>query len=247
MLALTETPAHHFLRRFLDDVPRPNAILVASAHWETDAPRLGAAPKPQTVHDFFGFPEPLYRLTYPAPGAPDLAQRAAQLLQAAGFKSAGTDATYGLDHGAWMPLLLGHPAADIPVLQLSLQTALGPRHHYALGQALRALREEGVLILGSGSLTHNLRRLVFGDPQAAPRDFAVQFADWVEAALQARRDEAMLNYRAEAPEAVANHPSDEHFLPLFVALGAATPGRAAVTLHRSMEYGSLAMDAYRFD
>jgi 4,5-DOPA dioxygenase extradiol len=137
-------------------LPRPAAILVASAHWETDAPVLTGSARPETIHDFYNFPEPLYRLRYPAPGAPPLAERARSLLEQAGF-AAAVDGHRGLDHGAWTPLLYMYPEADVPVVQVSLQSALGTRHHLALGRSIRNLRQEGVLVVGSGHLTHNLR------------------------------------------------------------------------------------------
>lgn len=245
--ALVDSPARRFLQGLSAAVPQPRAILAISAHWETEQPRLGAAEKPETIHDFYGFPAPLYQLRYPAPGDPALAGEIAELLRKAGFQAA-TDAAQGLDHGAWTPLLLGFPAAEIPVLQLSVQPAKDPAHHYALGQALRPLRSQGVLILASGSLTHNLRELDFRGGQNAPlQPWAIAFADWVKAALEQRRDEDMVAYRRLAPEAKRNHPTDEHFLPLFVALGAATPGAPAEALHRSMELGALSMDSYRFN
>jgi 4,5-DOPA dioxygenase extradiol len=137
-------------------LPKPRSILIASAHWETSLPMLTGAAKPQTIHDFYNFPEPLYRLRYPAPGAPELAQRALALLKDAGI-GGSIDATRGLDHGAWTPLLYAYPEADVPVVQISVQPALGPRYHLQLGKALRPLTDEGVLIIGSGHMTHNLR------------------------------------------------------------------------------------------
>lgn len=244
--ALVDSPAHRFLLGLNQAVPqKPRAILAVSAHWETAEPRLGAAQKPQTIHDFYGFPAPLYQLQYPAPGDPALAAEIAALLKAAGFQAA-TDAGQGLDHGAWTPLLLGFPAADIPVLQLSVQPQRDPAHHYALGQALRPLRQQGVLVLASGSLTHNLRELDRRGAAAPVQPWASGFADWVYQALTQRRDQDMLDYRRLAPEAQRNHPTDEHFLPLFVALGAASPDQPAERLHSSMEFGALSMDSYRF-
>ena len=137
-------------------LPRPRAIVIASAHWETNLPMLTGSEKPETIHDFYNFPEPLYRLRYPVPGAPDVAQRAQALLKDAGF-TAGIDGCRGLDHGAWSPLLYMYPQHDIPVVQISVQPALGPRHHVELGSSLKKLSDEGVLIIGSGHMTHNLR------------------------------------------------------------------------------------------
>ena len=241
-LALGRSPAARFLRGLPALLPaRPAAILVASAHWETAGPRLTAASRNGTIHDFYGFPQPLYDLRYEAPGAPEIARRAAALLAAEGFEPA-LDGTRGLDHGAWVPLILAWPEADIPVLQLSLQTALGPRHHWALGRALAPLSDEGVLIVGSGSWTHDLSSFR-GQAEDAPEpDWVKRFADWAEAALLEDRLDDLLAYRERAPEAVANHPTEEHFLPIFVAQGAG--GGPARRLHRSATYGILDMAAY---
>jgi hypothetical protein len=175
-----------------------------------------------------------------------LAGRAAALLEAAGFP-ADVDETRGLDHGAWVPLLLMYPEADVPVTQLSLQAHLGPAHHFRIGEALRPLRETGVLVLGSGSLTHNLGefRQHRGDPTPPP--WVVEFADWMADKIARGSIEDLLDYRRRAPHAERNHPTDEHLLPLFFALGAARPGARGSRVHTSNAYGVLAMDAYAFD
>lgn len=226
------------------ELPRPRAVLVASAHWETNLPLLTGATKPDTIHDFFGFPEPLYRIRYAAPGAPELAARALALLKDAGF-TAAIEGCRGLDHGAWSPLLHMYPQADVPVVQLALQSALGPRHHYRVGQALEALRGEEVLVIGSGHLTHNLREWR-GAARTAPAPYVREFQDWVHARLTAGEVEALLEYRSQAPHAARAHPTEEHFLPLYVALGAAGAHPAARRLYDAIESGVLAMDAYRF-
>jgi len=228
-----------------DEVGRPRAILVVSAHWETQVPTVSAAPAPETIHDFHGFPEALYRLRYPAPGAPDVARRVVDRLQAAGIE-AGVDETRGLDHGAWTPLLLSHPGADIPVLQLSVQPHLGPTHHRAVGRALAPLRDAGVMIIGSGAATHNLPEFRGRRPDAPAPDWVTAFADWLQATIEAGDDAALDAYR-DAPEGARNHPTPEHFLPLFAALGAGTAGAPGRALHRSYRYGIIAMDCYRFD
>ncbi len=240
-----ERPAHQFLRAAAQHWPRPEAILVISAHWETAEPRIGATAQPATIHDFHGFPPALYQMRYPAPGAPDVAAKVKALLEARGF-TAALDADRGLDHGAWSPLSLIYPAADLPVLQLSLQPRRDPAYHRELGRALRPLRNEGVLILATGSLTHNLRELSWDD-SGSVTDWAKAFAEWMAEKLQARDDAALLDYRRQAPHAARNHPTDEHLLPLYVALGAATQGKAAQRLHASFALGSLAMDSYLFN
>ncbi len=244
-LAVEDGAAHRFLKGLGEGLGRPKAILVASAHWENDAPQLQSVAEPETIYDFFGFPKPLYEITYPAPGAPGLAERAADLLSAAGL-AATLDPNRGLDHGAWVPLHLMYPEADVPVTQLSLQTALGPAHHLRLGEALQPLRDEGVLIIGSGGLTHNLGEFRNHGPGAAAPDWVADFADWMAQALAEDRRDDLLNYRSLAPHGVRNHPSEEHFLPLFVALGAGGAGARAERLHASTTYGVLAMDAYAF-
>ena len=239
-----DRPAHQFLRQASQHWPQPKAILAVSAHWETETPEVGATSRPETIHDFYGFPPALYRQLYPAPGAPELAARIKALLDAAGIP-AKLDPERGLDHGAWSPLKLIYPGADIPVLQLSIQSHRDPAYHYALGRALAPLRDEGVLIFATGSLTHNLRLLDRADRgEIAP--WAQAFADWMAEKLTARDDAALLEYRRQAPHAAVNHPSDEHLLPLYVALGAATPDAPAERLHASFTLGALAMDSYRF-
>lgn len=239
-LVAEQGAARDFLGALGAGLPRPRAIVVVSAHWETAEPTVGGAPAFETIHDFFGFPEALYRLRYPAAGDPPLARRIAALLTAAGYASR-VDAARGLDHGAWAPLMLMYPQADLPVVPLSIQPQETAAYHYRLGQALAPLREEGVLILASGSATHNLRA-IGGD---APPAWAVQFSDWLAARLAQGDVDALLDYRRLAPAAVRSHPTEEHLLPLFVAFGAAG-GAAGLRLHHSYTWGSIAMDAYRF-
>ena len=238
-------PARDFLAALGRSLPRPKAILAVSAHWETEAPRAATTARPETIHDFHGFPETLYSLRYPAPGAPELARRAVELLSAAGF-SAATEATRGLDHGAWVPLLLAYPDADVPVAQLSIQPALGPSHHIAMGRALAPLRDEDVLVLASGGATHNLSELEWGRHDNPPV-WARVFDDWLAATL-AQGDAARLaDYRARAPHAARAHPRDEHFLPILVAFGSAGDGGRGTRLHASFVHGGLSMAAFRFE
>ena len=224
-------------------LPRPRAILIASAHWETNLPMLTGSDKPETVHDFYNFPEPLYRLRYPAPGAPEVAKRSQALLKAAGF-TAGIDGCRGLDHGAWSPLLYMYPDADVPVVQISLQPALGPRHHVELGRSLKKLTDEGVLIIGSGHMTHNLRDWARG--AGAPAPYAREFQAWVFEKLKERDVDSLIDYRSRSPHGVRAHPTDEHFLPLFFALGAASEKAKPERVYDAIDSGVLAMDAYVF-
>lgn len=219
-LPLTDTPARSFLGEFGGVLTRPTAILVISAHWETQIPTISAVDRNKTIHDFGGFPRALYELQYPAPGSPEIAVRVSDLLRASGIDSR-IDRGRGLDHGAWVPLLLMYPQADIPVLQLSVQPHLGPAHHLRVGRALAPLRRQGVLIIGSGSLTHDLSEFRGHGPNDPAPDWVNAFADWFHSALTTDRTEDLLDYRRQAPFAVKNHPSEEHLLPLYAALGAA--------------------------
>ncbi len=245
-LALDGSPAHRFLREYGERLGRPEAVLAVTAHWETPAPVLGAAHRPETVHDFFGFPEALYRLRYEAPGAPTLAENAARRLAEAGFEAA-LDARRGLDHGTWVPLLLLYPEADVPVAQISVQPFAGPAHHLALGRALAPLREEGVLILGSGAATHNLAAFGGKRADAPPAPWAAEFAEWLAETIAEGQIEALLDYRTRAPHAARNHPTEEHILPLYVALGAAGGNGCGRRIHASFAHGVLAMDVYAFE
>lgn len=248
-LALESSPTADFLRALGGMLPRPAAIVLLSAHWEAPVPTVSLHRQPPTIHDFQGFPEPLYRLRYPASGATAVAHQVVDLLTAAGFTPA-TDTGRGLDHGAWVPLRLMYPEADIPVVQLSLASAGaddgGTRRHLRIGEALRPLRDEGVLLLGSGSVTHNLRALDFDDPVAPVLPWVAEFNDWLALQLDAGDREALVDYRQQAPYAVRNHPTEEHLLPLLVAAGAAFDGEPVKRLHAAYRYGALGMDAWRF-
>jgi 4,5-DOPA dioxygenase extradiol len=243
MHALQPGPAGEAWKALGQRMPRPKSILIASAHWETNLPMLTGSEKPETIHDFYNFPEPLYRLRYPSPGAPEVARRAQALLKEAGV-TAGIDGCRGLDHGAWSPLLYMYPQADIPVVQISVQPALGPRHHVELGRSLRKLGDEGVLIIGSGHMTHNLRDWARGQGAAAP--YAREFQAWVFDKLNKKDVDTLVDYRSASPHGVRAHPTDEHFLPLFFALGAAAEKAKPERVYDAIDAGVLAMDAYVF-
>ena len=244
MLPLEPGTAAPMLQALGAELARPQAILAFSPHWMARSPTLGASPQPETLHDFGGFDPALNTLRYPAPGHPALAQRAAELLHAAGW-SAKLDAGRGLDHGVWVPLRLMFPAADIPVVPLAMPWPLDVAGAFQLGQALRVLADEGVLLFGSGSLTHNLHEFRPGaSTDAPPEPYVLEFVDWMREAIVRGDTKALLHYRTLAPHAARAHPTDEHLLPLFWALGAA--GEASTPRHRAggVHYGNLSMDAW---
>lgn len=243
-LAVEQNDTTEFLRRLGGELGRPRGVLCLSAHWNTEAPAVSAAERPETIHDFGGFPAELYRIRYEAPGAPALAARAAGLLGAAGL-GCEVSRDRGLDHGAWVPLRLLYPEADVPVAQLSIQPRQDPAHHFRLGRALAPLRGEGVLVLATGSATHNLARAGAGGP---PPEWAREFEGWLTRAVSEGDIEGLLDYRRRAPHASLAHPTDEHLLPLFAALGAGSAGEAFAgrVLHRGWTWGSLSMAAYSF-
>ena len=234
-------PTHAFLKTLGSTLSAPKAILAVSAHWDTRHPALTAAAHPDTVHDFYGFPEELYRMRYGAPGSMELVQRTAGLLEGAGLE-VHADEERGLDHGAWVPLMLMYPEARIPVVQLSLQTPAGAAHHLAVGQALAPLRDEGVLILASGGATHNLREF-FRPAPGQDESYVPRFSEWLKHTLEAGDKDSLVDYRRLAPDAVRAHPSEEHFFPVLVAAGA---GGKAERIHTAMTGASLSMDAYKF-
>ena len=246
MHALEAGGAGRAWRELADRLPRPRAVLIASAHWETSLPMLTGREVLDTIHDFTGFPAALYRERYDARGAPDVARRASELLQAAGF-TAAINGCRGIDHGAWVPLKYMYPQRDVPVVQLSVQPELGPAHHLALGDALSPLVAEDVLVIGSGHVTHNLRDWSRDGADTAPLEYVRQFSDWLERVLTTDDRDQLAAYRDHAPGATRAHPTEEHFLPLFVALGAAGPHARAQRVYAAIEARALAMDAYVFE
>ena len=247
MTALGGDELNRAWERLVPRLAKPSAILMVSAHWNTRLPVLSGSRQPETIHDFGGFPAELYALRYPAPGAPELAQHIKRQLSEAGI-AAGIDASRGLDHGAWVPLRTLFPAADVPVLQLSVQPERCARHHYALGAALAPLAAENVLIVGSGHLTHNLMDYLRpGSERPAAESRA--FRDWVHARLtddSPEGFEALFDWQQAGPGARFAHPTPEHFLPLFVALGAAGERRRTEWLGGGWVEDALAADNYLF-
>ena len=227
-------------------LPAPRAIVIVSAHWDTAVPTVGFADRLETIHDFWGFPDELYSIRYPATGCREAAEVVVATIRAAGLP-VEKDAERGLDHGAWVPLRLMFPEADVPVIPLSIQSRGGPQQAYALGQALAPLAARGFLVIASGNVTHNLR-----DYQTAARSggqtpaYVREFSDWMAARLAAHDIPALLDYRRQAPGAVQAHPSDEHLLPLYVALGAGGDNAQARRFHAGIDDYVIAMDAYSF-
>jgi 4,5-DOPA dioxygenase extradiol len=227
-------------------LPRPRAIVVVSAHWETSRPTVGFAERPETIHDFWGFPDALYALRYPATGCREASKEAMEALAHAGF-DVQADASRGLDHGAWVPLRMMFPDADVPVFPVSIQSQFGPEHHYRVGQALAPLTGKGFLVIASGNLTHNLADYQAASLQGGQTPAYVRaFSDWMWDKLQAGDVAALLDYRRQAPSAARAHPRDEHLLPLFVALGAGGEHTQVRRLHAGIDDYVIAMDAFSF-
>ena len=245
MLAVEDSAAGRFLDRLGPGLPRPRAIVVASAHFLTDRPMLGGHTQPHTVHDFGGFPEPLYQIHYPAPGSPELAESLAARLAHAGLPGK-VRAGHGLDHGVWVPLRRMYPQADIPVVPLSVNPLADASQHFALGRALAGLRDEGVLVIGSGGFIHNLGDLDWRHKNAPLAPWAAEFSAWMHEKLAHHDWPALLAWHEQAPHAHHAHPTTEHLMPLFVALGAAGEAPRVEVLHRSHELGTLALDAFAF-
>lgn len=226
--------------------PGLRGVLIMSPHWMAPSPAVMSTAQPQTWHDFGGFPPELYQLAYPAAGAPGLANEVVDLLRGQGIE-ARPDPERPFDHGAWVPLMHLFPQADVPVVQLALPAGWGPQQVFAMGQALQPLREQGVLLVGTGSMTHNLSEFFGGQRQPAP--YVLEFSRWVEDAITRGDLAALLDYQRQAPHAARAHPSDDHFLPLFFALGAggfgqdAPPARPGYVT-REVRYGILAMDSF---
>lgn len=244
--ALRPGAAGAALARLAKSLALPRAIVIVSAHWDTAVPTVGTADRLETIHDFWGFPEELYSLRYPATGCREAANVVLAAIKAAGL-AVHTDAERGLDHGAWVPLRLMFPDADVPVIPLSIQSSGGPQQAYALGRALAPLTAKGFLVIASGNVTHNLR-----DFQLAARStgqspaYVRQFTDWLAGRLQARDIPALLDYRRQGPGAVQAHPSEEHLLPLYVALGAGGDTARVERVHAGIDDYVIAMDAYSF-
>lgn len=245
-----DSPARTYLMGLSHLFPRPKAIVVVSAHFETDGVTVVADPAPEMIYDFGGFAPKLYEMVYPAPGSPELAERVIGMLEEAGFAPQQL-AKRGYDHGAWTPLKLAFPEADIPVVQVSIDPNRDAAWHYALGRALAPLREEGILLIGSGHITHNLRALfpvmrngTTADPELVEKVNA--FTTWFAERFAEDDREAILDWKNRAPFPAENHPTDEHLMPIFFAYGAGGDSPRVERVHSSMQYGFFAWDSYLF-
>lgn len=220
---------------------RPSAVVIVSAHWEARRPvRVGAAARHGTLHDFAGFPEPLYELEYPAPGDPDLAAEIVERLESAGVP-ASPDPVRPLDHGVWVPLRFLFPDARVPIVPVALPRPRDPQEVARIGAALGTLRDRGILLVGSGGAVHNLSRISFGDRDAAPERWAREFDAWLAGSLDGRDLDALLAWRRLAPHPEVAHPTTEHLDPVFFVAGAGAASDRAETVHEGFEYGNLSM------
>lgn len=223
---------------------RPKAILVVSPHWMTRGVEVGTAVRPETIHDFGGFDPALYDIIYPANGQPEIAVRALELLSQAGWQ-ASANPHRGLDHGTWVPLLHLFPQADVPVFQVSMPSDLDADSAFQLGRTLSPLADEGVLIVGSGSLTHNIHE--FRNRHEDSEAYTSEFSEWIQRAVLDGDIQRLLHALELAPHARRAHPTTEHFLPLLVALGAANAPYEARVIEGGIQHGVLAMDSFAFD
>jgi 4,5-DOPA dioxygenase extradiol len=221
-------------------LPRPRAILAVSAHWYTRGTFVTANPVPPTIHDFGGFQQALYEVSYPAPGSPALAAELVGLLAPFGAREASD---WGLDHGTWSVLVHTYPRADIPIVQLSIDATRPPDFHYALGQALARLRREAILVFGSGGVVHNLRRLARSGPAVTP-PWAQEFDDWVRACVASGAHAPLVAYESRGESAALSVPTPEHYLPLLYVLGTQQPGEAVTVPVSGFDLGSLSMTSF---
>ncbi len=246
LMGLKQTPTSDFFHLLGETLPTPKAIVVFSAHFNVHPHVvITSGKRMKTIHDFYGFPQPLYEINYPAQGAPDIAKQAADLLNENGIKAV-LDEKQGLDHGAWMPLMYMYPNLDIPVIQISIDYRADIVHHYEMGLLLRPLREQGVLFVGSGGISHNLREVFADNPDPKRVEKVYEFTDWVAEKITQGDSSALLDYRAQGPHAAFNHPTPDHYYPLPCILGTLYDGEKGQVLHRAMELDIISLDAYGF-
>jgi len=242
-VALEDDAYTHALAAF-GGTTRPRAVVVVSAHWEDRGPvRVNDALRSELIYDFSGFPRSLYAIEYRAPGAPDVAEKTLGLLTAAGI-DAVAESSRGWDHGVWVPLRILYPGAAVPIVQISLPVPRTPESVFRLGEALGPLRDEGVMLVGSGGVVHNLRRLRWDDAEGPPEGWAHDFDAWVAERLERRAFGEVLGYRDAAPHADQAVPTTEHFDPIFFALGAASPEDRAATVYAGFTYGTVSLRTF---
>jgi len=248
-MALHDTPVRKFMVDLGNSYPKPDAIIAVSAHFETTGAVVVSDPNPGMIYDFRGFEQELYNVNYPAPGNPELAQEVTDLVQSSGLP-VRVLAERGFDHGTWVPFSLVWPQADIPIVQLSIDPDESAEYHYRLGRALAPLAARNILVVGTGNITHNLQALFAGDKSPEfidkVRGWVDEFLNWVDSELDSGNSANLLEFKEKAPYWRENHPTDEHFLPIFVAMGAAGKDFAARKIHESVTYDFLAMDAWEF-
>jgi 4,5-DOPA dioxygenase extradiol len=243
-LPLEDIPARAFIKELGIKYKNIKAVLCISAHWETSIPEVTTNPWPNTIHDFYGFPEELYQIKYWAPGSPELAKETYNLIEDNGMEALKNH-DRGLDHGTWIPMMLMFPEADVPVIQLSLQHHMDPEKHMHVGQAVSELKNEGILILGSGGAVHPLGYASFRSG-AQPDPWAIDFEAWLTKAVTSGDEESLLNYRRISPYPERVHPYPDHLMPLLTVFGAADNKKGKVA-HKSWYAGDLGMGAYIFD
>jgi len=243
-MALTNSAAANFLRDLPKDLPQPDGIVIISAHWLTRGLHITTAGPLETIHDFQGFPPELYQLNYPAVGTDRLIEQLSNCLSNQGYHVT-KDKSRGLDHGAWTPLVLMYPKADIPVVQLSLDATLSGTEHLAVGRVLAALRDSNILVITSGSSVHNLSAMA-SEGSKTP-DWAIEFEDWINQTLSSASFDELADFYHQAPHAKQAHPTTEHFLPIIVAAGVGGADAKAKRIHHGFSYGSIGMSAWSFD
>ncbi|HUP59580.1 MAG TPA: 4,5-DOPA dioxygenase extradiol [Thermoanaerobaculia bacterium] len=235
MNALLDNDYTRAWRAIGERIPKPKAIVMVSAHWYLPATLVTAMPSPRTIHDFGGFPRPLYEVQYPAPGAPALIPRLQELL------AAGLDQEWGLDHGTWSVLIHVYPNADVPVIQLSIDETQPASFHYELGRRLRPLRDEGILVAGSGNLVHNLHAYAWGRHEVEPFDWAIRFERFARERMSAGNDAPLIDYEALGRDAMLSAPTPDHYLPLLYVLGARAEDDVATFPVEGIDGGSVSM------
>lgn len=241
--AALEQSAWHAALRSWGSSQKPRAAIVMSAHSAARTFVVGSNPNPATVHDYFGFPSALYAIRWPARGLPDVAREAVACLRGAGF-DAMEDPLLGLDHGVWVPMRAAWPGADVPVIPMSVLVPSDPAELVRAGEALAPLRDEGIMLIGTGGLVHNLRQMKLGEPDAPVDPWASEFERWIFDRLESRSHELIVNYRAQAPAARLAAPTEEHIDPLFLLLGARQPDDDVLPIHRGFQYGNMALTTF---